>query len=53
MLNHTTQRESVLKDQFWVASSHSTLGKQTGLSRPLGAALCEAAMLAQVTVRCT
>ena len=36
---------------FTLSTGHITLGKQTGLSRPNDAALCEAAMLAQAHLR--
>ena len=36
---------------IWVSTSHITLGKQTWLSRPNDAALCEAAIAAQAQLR--
>ena len=51
MLQHALRVTNVLKTLTWVSTRHDTLGKQTGLSRPNDAALCEAAVAAQALLR--
>ena len=45
MLKNAFSVVNVLKGLRWVSTSHDTLRKQTGLSRPNDAALCEAVYL--------
>ena len=51
MLKNALRVTNVLKTVRWVGTSHITLGKRTGLSRPNDAALCEAAVAAQAQLR--
>ena len=51
MLQNAIRVTNVLKTLTWVSTSHDTLGKQTGLSRPNDAALCEAVVAAQAPAK--
>ena len=51
MLKNAFRVTDTLKTLTWVRTGHDALGKQTALSRPGDAALCEAALFAQAHLR--